>query len=124
MNKPVSPIAWKDIPAEPMNPLLTRQFVSGQNLTFARIQMKKGCLVPRHSHANEQIAFVAEGALRFSLGEEGSTEDRIVRSGELLVIPPHLPHAVEVLEDTINFDIFAPTREDWLRGDDAYLRQR
>jgi quercetin dioxygenase-like cupin family protein len=123
MNQPARAIAWNDVPAEPMNPLLTRQIITGAQAMISRIQLKQGCVVPRHSHANEQLAFVAEGAMRFSLGEEGSAEDVIVRAGEVLVIPGNLPHSAEALEDTINFDIFAPPREDWLRGDDAYLRQ-
>jgi quercetin dioxygenase-like cupin family protein len=113
---------WPDIPVEVMNPLLTRQFVTGEQAMLARIVLRKGCIVPRHAHANEQIAYVAEGALRFALGEEDALDYKTVRSGEILVIPAHLPHSAEALEDTIDFDIFAPPRQDWIRGDDAYLR--
>ena len=31
---------------EPLNPLLGRQFVVGQEIMVARVLMKKGCLVP------------------------------------------------------------------------------
>ena len=113
---------WSDIAPEQLNPLLTRQFVSGDQAMFARIVLKKGCLVPRHQHPNEQISYITEGALRMSLGEESSAVDKIVHAGELLIIPANLPHAAEALEDTINFDIFAPPRQDWLTGDDSYLR--
>ena len=113
---------WSDIPAEQLNPLLTRQFVTGTEAMFARIVLKKGCLVPRHQHPNEQMAYITEGALLFTLGEEGSTVEKIVRAGEVLVIPANLPHAAEALEDTIDFDIFAPPRQDWITGDDSYLR--
>ena len=113
---------WSDIPPEAMNPLLSRQFVTGSQAMIARIMLKKGCLVPRHAHHNEQIAFIFEGALRFSLGEEGTLEEKIVRGGELLVIPANLPHSAEAIEDTLNFDIFAPPRQDWITGDDSYLR--
>jgi quercetin dioxygenase-like cupin family protein len=113
---------WSEIPPEAMNPLLTRQFISGSQAMLARIVLKKGCQVPRHAHHNEQISFIVEGALRFVLGEEGATEEKIVRAGEILVMPPHLPHSAEALEDTINFDIFAPPRQDWIDGDDSYMR--
>lgn len=115
-------VAWKDVPSEALNPLLTRQFVYGEQAMISRIQLKKGCLVPRHSHANEQIAYLVHGALRFSLGEEGSVNDVVLRAGEVLVIPGHIPHSAEALEDSLNFDIFAPPRQDWITGDDAYLR--
>jgi quercetin dioxygenase-like cupin family protein len=122
MNESVRHTSWNEIIAEPLNPLLTRQFVTGSQAMLSRIQLKKGCVVPRHSHANEQIAYIQQGAMRFSIGEEESASDVIVRSGEILVIPSNVPHLAEALEDTINFDIFAPPRQDWITGNDAYLR--
>ena len=113
---------WADVPAEPLNPQLTRQFITGAQAMLARIDLKKGALVPRHSHANEQLAWITEGALRFTLGEPGQEQEVIVRAGEVLVIPGNLPHAAEALEDTVDFDIFAPPRQDWIDKDDAYLR--
>ena len=113
---------WSDITPEQLNPLLTRQFITGEQAMFARIVLKKGCLVPRHQHPNEQIAYIAEGALRFLLGDPGEEVEKIIRTGEVLVIPANLPHSAEALEDTIDFDIFAPPRQDWITGDDAYLR--
>jgi quercetin dioxygenase-like cupin family protein len=113
---------WSDIAPEQLNPLLTRQFVHGDQSMFARIVLKKGCLVPRHHHPNEQITFITQGALRFLLGEEGSIVEKIIREGEILVIPANLPHSAEALEDTIDFDIFAPPRQDWITRDDSYLR--
>lgn len=117
-------VAWDDIPAEAMSPLLTRQFVTGEQAMLSRIQLRKGCIVPRHSHPNEQIAFILSGALRFSVGEEASATDYIVRAGQVLVIPGNVPHLAEALEDTLNLDIFAPPRQDWITGDDAYLRAK
>lgn len=113
---------WSDIPVEQLNPQITRQFVNGSQSMFARLELKKGCLVPRHQHPNEQITYVEHGALRFLLGEEGALEEKLVRAGELLVIPANLPHSAEAIEDTIDFDIFAPPRQDWLSKDDSYLR--
>ena len=113
---------WSDIPATQLNPLLTRQFVTGSQAMFARIELKKGCVVPRHQHPNEQISHITQGALRFLLGEDGAVVEHIIREGEILVIPGNVPNSAEALEDTINFDIFAPPRHDWISGDDAYLR--
>ncbi len=120
-------IAWASIPPEQLNPLLSRQFVTGSQAMLSRIQLAKGCIVPRHVHPNEQIAFILSGALRFSLGDESSApeqrKDFIVRAGEVLVIPGNIPHLAEALEDTDNLDIFAPPRQDWISGNDAYLRK-
>jgi quercetin dioxygenase-like cupin family protein len=113
---------WSDIPATQLNSLLTRQFVTGSQSMFARIELKKGCIVPRHQHPNEQISYITQGALRFLLGDEGNAIEKIVREGEILVIPGNVPHSAEALEDSVDFDIFAPPRKDWITGDDAYLR--
>jgi quercetin dioxygenase-like cupin family protein len=113
---------WSDVPIETLNPLLARQFVTGTQAMLSRLDLKKGCLVPRHSHPNEQISWIVSGALMFHLGDESSPIEKIVRAGEILVIPGNLPHSAVALEDTVDVDIFAPPREDWIRKDDSYLR--
>jgi quercetin dioxygenase-like cupin family protein len=110
---------WADVEAEKMNPLVTRQYVTAEKTMLARIVLKKGARVPRHEHFHEQVSHVVEGALEFALDEGPKT----VRAGEILCIPPHAPHAVIALEDSIALDIFNPPRQDWIDGDDAYLRQ-
>lgn len=114
---------WSEVLNEQLNPLLSRQYVTGEQAMFARIVLKKGCLVPTHSHPNEQITFITEGALKFILGyPEGPFETHIVGPGETLVIPANLPHSAEALEDTIDFDVFTPPRADWINKSDSYLR--
>jgi quercetin dioxygenase-like cupin family protein len=111
-------IPWSSVEVEALNPLLGRQFVVGQNVMLARILLKKGCLVPEHSHHNEQITYVLEGALKF--GIDG--KEIIVNAGEVLTIPPNMPHWAEALADTVDLDIFNPPRADWMNKTDAYLR--
>ncbi len=110
---------WQDIPEEALNDKLSRRVVHTAHLTIARLGLKKGCIVPRHAHANEQVCTVESGKLRFFL--DGAVID--VGADESLEIPPHAAHEVEALEDTVALDIFTPAREDWIRGDDAYLRR-
>lgn len=115
--------SWSAIEPEQLNPLLTRQFVSGSEAMVSRLVLTRGCIVPRHSHPNEQISTIVSGALKFLLGEdENDLREEIIRAGELLVIPGNLPHSAEALEDTVNIDIFAPPRQDWLNKTDSYLR--
>lgn len=108
------------MPIEPLNPLVDRQMVWGEQSMLARIILRKGAIVPRHSHANEQITYILEGALRFTL-DDGQIIT--VRAGETLVIPTGLPHAAEALEDTVDLDVFCPPRADWIGKTDAYLRR-
>ena len=111
---------WKDIEPEQMNPLTTRQFVVGTNTMMARLTLKKGAVVTRHQHRHEQITNLVEGALHFQLDGGEMT----VRAGEVVCIPPHAPHEVVALEDSVVLEVFNPPREDWLEGNDAYLRSQ
>ena len=111
-------IPWSSIPLEDLNPLLQRRFVCGQSVMLAQVLIKKGCVVPEHSHLNEQITFILEGALKFWV----DNKEIVVRSGEVLTIPPHMPHKAEALEDTVDFDVFCPPRRDWMDKTDQYLR--
>lgn len=111
-------IPWSSVEVEALNPLLGRHFVVGQNVMLARVLLKKGCLVPEHSHHNEQITYVLEGALKF--GIDG--KEIVVNAGEVLTIPPNMPHWAEALVDTVDLDIFNPPRADWINKTDAYLR--
>lgn len=104
---------------EHLNPLLDRQFVAGEKSMLARLVLRAGCVVPLHSHENEQITYILQGALKFSLPEKEIT----VRAGEILVIPANVPHSAEALEDTVDLDVFCPPRADWISGADAYLRR-
>jgi len=111
-------IRWSELPLEQVNPQFQRQFVVGDRMMVARILLQKGAIVPLHSHINEQVTYVLEGALKFHI--EG--REVIVRGGEVLCIPANVPHQAEALEDTVDIDIFDPPREDWIGKTDAYLR--
>ena len=112
---------WAELPAEKLKDGLTRRLITSDRMMIAHVYFKKGIDVPRHSHKNEQITYILEGALQFRLGADGERE-LIVRAGEVLVIPSYLPHSAVELEDTLDVDVFNPPRQDWLAGTDAYLR--
>ena len=110
---------WNDIEIERLSSLIGRQLIVGTNVMVARILLKKGARVPLHSHHNEQVSYVLEGEMKFFL----DNREVIVSAGEILCIPPDMPHEAIALEDTVDLDIFNPPRQDWLDKDDAYLRQ-
>ena len=114
--------AWKNVPAKEVTAGLMRQFVTASRVTVAKFDMKAGCVVPSHAHENEQVSYVISGALKFNVGGPGGS-DVVVRAGELLEIPPHVPHGVEVLEDSQVIDVFSPVRQDWIDGTDTYFKR-
>jgi quercetin dioxygenase-like cupin family protein len=110
---------WTAILEEKMNPLLSRRVIHTGQMTIANLWLGKGAVVPLHHHVNQQVSMLKSGSLEFEMGGK-----RIVlNAGDVLVIPPDLPHSVVALEESTVTDLFTPAREDWIRGDDAYLRQ-
>ena len=109
---------WDDVERDQVNPLFERQLVVGEKVMLSRILLRKGALVPLHHHENEQLSYILEGALKFAI----DGREVVVKAGEVLCIPPDMPHAAEALEDTLDLDIFYPPRADWLAKTDQYLR--
>ena len=118
---PVTHYRLAEQPVEELNPLISRSLITGERAMLAHVYLKKGAVVPMHSHDNEQITYVLEGALQFRIGDDGP-QDLVVRSGEVLHLPSNVPHEAVALEDTIDVDVFTPPRQDWLDGTDSYLR--
>ncbi len=112
---------WDDMPKESVTDLLDRRLITADKMMLAHVYLKKGCIVPQHSHENEQLTYILEGALKFWIGEE--MREQIVRAGEVLVIPGGVLHKAEALEDTLDVDIFSPPRQDWIDKTDDYLRR-
>jgi quercetin dioxygenase-like cupin family protein len=111
-------MSWDETQVEQLSAGIGRQMLNGDAMTLARVLLATGAVVPEHHHDNEQIANVLSGRLRFVIGDE----EREVMAGESVLIPGGVPHRVEALDESVVLDVFAPRREDWLRGDDAYLR--
>lgn len=109
---------WQQMEEEQLNPQIFRKVVHAERITVCRIRLKKGAVVQMHNHENEQITMLDSGVLRFVFPDS----EKVLRSGDILTIPPHVPHKVEAMEDSLATDLFSPIREDWIKGEDAYLR--
>lgn len=114
---------WSDIPKERVTDQLSRRLVTGERMMLAQVYLEKGSVVPKHSHENEQITWILEGALHFWIGDDGA-EEVVVRAGEVLWIPSNVLHKAMALEDTLDIDVFSPPRADWLNHTDSYFHQK
>lgn len=123
MTDRVTHFRWEDMPKEKVTDHLDRRLITGDRMMLAHVYLKKGCIVPRHSHENEQLTYILEGALRFWIGAD-EAETLVVRAGEVLHIPGNVPHKAEALEDTLDVDVFSPPRQDWINKTDEYLRHK
>ena len=113
---------WGEMPKERVTDVISRRVITGDRVMLAHVYLDAGSVVPKHSHENEQVTYILEGALRFWIGELGD-EQIDVRAGEVLHIPSNVPHKAEALEDTLDVDAFSPPRQDWLDGTDSYFQQ-
>jgi quercetin dioxygenase-like cupin family protein len=113
-------MSWDTLEGERLSKLISRQMLSGENATVARLLLARGAVVPRHSHVSEQFSLILSGALKFVFDDR----EVLVNAGEVLFIPANVPHSAVALEDTVDVDFFAPRREDWIRKEDAYLREQ
>jgi quercetin dioxygenase-like cupin family protein len=113
---------WTEMPLETVTPLLDRKLITGERMMLAQVFLKKGCIVPRHQHENEQLTYIIEGALRLWVGED-LEQVYDLHAGCVLHIPSNVPHKAEALEDTLDVDVFSPPRQDWLAKTDDYLRR-
>lgn len=109
-----------DVPLEKVTDQIDRRLITGDRIMLAHVYLKKGSIVPTHSHENEQVTYILEGALRFWIGEDES-EEVVVRAGEVLHIPSNVVHKALALEETLDVDVFSPPRQDWLDGTDTYF---
>lgn len=127
MSSEVRHQSWDNVRLEVLSPLISRRLIHSEKMMLAHVYLKAGAIVPAHDHHNEQFTYVLSGALRFWIGEHADAPGDVftdVRAGDVLVIPSHVRHRAEALQDTLDVDVFNPPRQDWLDGSDAYLRDK
>jgi quercetin dioxygenase-like cupin family protein len=112
MSEVVTLHRWDEIDLEKVTEMISRKIVTGDREMLAQIYLKKGAIVPAHSHESEQMTYVLQGALKFLIG------------GEVLHIPSWLEHQAEALDDTFELDVFSPIRQDWLDKTDDYFHKK
>jgi quercetin dioxygenase-like cupin family protein len=122
VRKMLKKITWDDVPSEEVAPGMQRKIVSGEKLMIAKMKFRDGFRVPLHSHENEQITHVICGTIRLWFGEN-KEQQMDLHAGEMVVIPPHLPHEALMIGAVEEIDHWAPPRQDWLDGTDHYLRK-
>jgi len=110
---------FAEMPVEKLSDTITRQYIYGSQSMIVKWVFKKGAIIPLHHHVNEQITWITKGSVQ--VNSQGKTF--IVKAGDVITIPPNVPHEFIALEDTIDIDVFSPARQDWIDGSAGYLQQ-
>ena len=109
-------VKYADMPVAKMSETVDRREAHTENLMLTVIDMRgKGSKVPAHAHPHEQISYIAEGRVRFIVGEGENQTVAELGPGDVVVAPPNTPHGAEVLSEHARvIDAFHPIREDFL----------
>lgn len=102
-----------DLPAnEPIAGVLARK-LAGEHVMIQYLKVAKGVSTPQHQHPNEQMMVLMQGRMRMQVGDaaKGELTELEVESGEIIHLPPNMPHGGEALEDCVILDIFSPPSE-------------
>ncbi len=84
--------------------------VHGERVTLTVVELDPDCIVPEHSHDNEQLGILVHGSLTFRVGEE----TRELEPGGTWRILANVPHEVRTGPDgAVVIETFAPIRDDW-----------
>ena len=105
-----SVVGWDDRDVDKVTELISRKLVAGDRQMLVQVYLKRGALVPLHSHESEQLTYVLDGVLKVRV----DGEEVVVRGGDVVRIPSGVPHQTEALADTFELDLFSPVRSEWL----------
>lgn len=82
----------------------------GERTLMAEFRLRKGAVLPRHSHPHEQTGYLVSGSIRLTIA--GETVD--CGPGDSWCVPADAEHGADVLEDTVAVEVFSPVREEYL----------
>lgn len=91
---------WDEIALDKVTEMVARKVVGRGGQTVTQTYLKKGALVPRHTHEGDQWIYVLQGALALVVDAESQT----VREGEIVHLPGGVAHQAEALDDTFVID--------------------
>ncbi len=77
---------------------------------LCEFRLEKGYRIPPHKHPYEQTGYLISGKLNFRIDQTWNMAD----SGDSWSIPENVEHEVEILEDSVVFELFSPIRPDYL----------
>jgi quercetin dioxygenase-like cupin family protein len=88
-----------------------KTLVFGEKTLMAEFMLKKGSILPSHSHPCEQTGYLVSGRIVLHVGEKSYE----MNQGDSWCIPENIPHKADIAEDSVALEIFSPTREDYIQ---------
>jgi len=101
---------FKNVGEREIFPGYKAKFIHSENMTFANWTIEEGASFPEHNHPHEQVLIMLEGALEIKVGRE----TKVIKPGDVTIIPPNMPHMGKAIEKVNAIDIFYPVRQDYV----------
>ena len=100
--------SWDDLPEREVLPGNHRTAVIGKEMGLNRIRWVHPTVLPEHTHPDaEQAVVVTSGRLSFTI----AGEEKVLRTGDVVVVPRGVLHAGRSIEGEATFiEVFAPAR--------------
>jgi quercetin dioxygenase-like cupin family protein len=94
---------------ELMEGVKCKSLAYGDKTSLHEFVLEKGAVIPEHQHPHEQTGYLISGHMLFFIGGERFE----AQAGDGWNIPGKVSHRVEVLEESVVLEVFAPVREDY-----------
>lgn len=94
----------------PVEGICMKTLVYGDNSLLTQFQLKKGGVLPKHTHPQEQTGYMISGRILLVIDDE----EFVAEPGDSWSIPGNIEHWAEILEDSVAIEVFSPVREDYL----------
>ncbi len=94
----------------PIEGIELKTLVHGEKTLMTEFRLKKGSILPRHSHPHEQTGYLVSGKIRLHI--EGQSYD--CKPGDSWCVPGDAEHGADILEDAVAIEVFSPVREEYL----------
>ena len=95
---------------EVLDGIQLKTLVHGEKTLTTEFQLKKGCMLPDHTHPHEQTGYLVSGQMQLRIG----TDTFAVSPGDSWCIPGDVSHGADILEDSVAVEVFSPVREEYL----------
>jgi len=87
-----------------------KTLVHGAETLMVEFVLRKGALLPPHSHPHEQTGYLVKGKIRLTIGPDVYE----ATPGDSWCIQGGVLHGAEVIEESVAVEVFSPVRQDYL----------
>jgi quercetin dioxygenase-like cupin family protein len=98
-----------DAPERELFPGYRARLVHSDRMTFSYVDVDAGASFAEHDHPHEQVIHLLDGDFEVTI----DGESRVMRAGDVAVVPPHARHRGTAITRCRILDAFAPAREDY-----------